>query len=201
MEKITNEEVLRRMGTGRGIVRQFKTRKLHLIRHNTSQLQLMEGNIEGRRSCGRSRTTWITDLANSTGAKYYQLKRAAEDGKGWHDEVVNLAQKTTPPPTWRVHEVEVDEIVDAEFLELEYDGAEITPEYLRVRLLLHLVDERLLRVQAEALARLRAAGSPRPLLGARLTNGRHEQRFDSDARVVHLSGNDGREMNRVLLKK
>ena len=38
-EKITNEEVLRRMGTGREIVRKFKTRKLqylgHLIRHNT----------------------------------------------------------------------------------------------------------------------------------------------------------------------
>ena len=57
-EKITNEEVglLRRMGTGREIVRQFKTRKLqylgHLIRHNTSQIQLIEGNIEDRRSRG-----------------------------------------------------------------------------------------------------------------------------------------------------
>ena len=44
-EKITNEEVLRRMGTGREIVRQFKTRKLqylgNLIRHNTSQIQLI----------------------------------------------------------------------------------------------------------------------------------------------------------------
>ena len=58
-EKITNEEVLRRMGTGREIVRQFKTRKLqylgHLIRHNTSQIQLIEGKIEGRRSRGRPR--------------------------------------------------------------------------------------------------------------------------------------------------
>ena len=36
-EKFTNEEVLRRMGTGREIVRQFKTRNLqylgHIIRH------------------------------------------------------------------------------------------------------------------------------------------------------------------------
>ena len=41
-EKITNEEVLRRMGTGREIVRQLKMRELqyigHLIGHNTSQL-------------------------------------------------------------------------------------------------------------------------------------------------------------------
>ena len=46
-ENITNKEVLRRMGTSREIVRQFKTRKLqylgHLIRHNASQLQLKLG--------------------------------------------------------------------------------------------------------------------------------------------------------------
>ena len=56
-EKITNEEVLRRMGTATEIVRQFTTSKLqylgHLIRHNTSQVQLIEGKIEGRRSRGR----------------------------------------------------------------------------------------------------------------------------------------------------
>ena len=84
-EKVTNEEVMRRIGTGREIMRQFKTRKLqylgHLIRHNISQLQLIEGKIEGRRSRGRPRTTWITDLTNSTGAKYYQQKKAAEDRK------------------------------------------------------------------------------------------------------------------------
>ena len=33
-EKITNEEVLRRMGTGREIVIQFKTRKLQYLGHN-----------------------------------------------------------------------------------------------------------------------------------------------------------------------
>ena len=51
-EKITNEAVLRRMGTGREIVRQFKTMKLQYLGHhiwsNSSQLQLIEGNIEGR---------------------------------------------------------------------------------------------------------------------------------------------------------
>ena len=65
-EQITNEEVLRRMGTGREIVRQFKTRTLqylgHLIRHNSSQLQLIEGQIEGRRAPGRPRNTLTTDI-------------------------------------------------------------------------------------------------------------------------------------------
>ena len=94
-EKITNEEVLRRMGTDREIVRQFKTRKLqylgHLIRHNSSQLQLielLEGKIEGRRSRGRPRNTWTTDITTTKGLKYYQQKRAAEDRKRWHGLVV-----------------------------------------------------------------------------------------------------------------
>ena len=90
---------MRRMGTGREIVRQFKTRKLqflgHLIRHNTSQIQLIEGKIEGRRSRGRPRNTWTTDITTTNGMKYYQLKRAAEDRKRWHGLVVNLAQETT----------------------------------------------------------------------------------------------------------
>ena len=100
-EKITNEEVLRRMGTGREIVRQFKTRKLqylgHLMRHNTSQIQLIEGKVEGRRSRGRPRNVWTTDITTTKGMKYYQQKRAAEDRKIWRGLVVNLAQETTLP--------------------------------------------------------------------------------------------------------
>ena len=98
-EKITNERVLRRMGTGREIVRKFTTRKLqylgHLIRHNTSQMQLIEGNIEGRRSRGRHRNTWTTDITSTNGIKYYQVKIGAEDRKRWHGLVVNLTQETT----------------------------------------------------------------------------------------------------------
>ena len=99
-EKITNEEVLRRMGTGIEIVRQFKTRKLqylgHLIRHNISQIQLIAGKIEGRRSRGRPKNTRTTDITTTNGMKYYyQLNRAAEDRKRWHGLVVNLAQETT----------------------------------------------------------------------------------------------------------
>ena len=98
-EKITNEEVLRRMGTGREIVRQFKTRKLkylgHLIRHNTSQIQLLEGKIEGRRSRGRARNTWTTDITTTNGMKYYQLKRTAEDRRRWHG-LVALMSNVSP---------------------------------------------------------------------------------------------------------
>ena len=41
----------------------------------------MEGKIEGRRSRGRPRNTWTTDITNTNGTKYYQPKRAAEDKK------------------------------------------------------------------------------------------------------------------------
>ena len=64
-------------------------------RHNTSQLQLIEGKIRGRRSRGRPRNTWTTDITTTKGMKYYQLKRAAEDRKRWHGLVVNLTQETT----------------------------------------------------------------------------------------------------------
>ena len=56
------------------------------------KLHLIEEKIEGRISRGRPRTTWITDLANSTGSKYYQRKREAEYRNRWHGLVVNLAQ-------------------------------------------------------------------------------------------------------------
>ena len=61
-------------GTGREIVRQFTTRKLQnpgqLIRYNASPLQLIEGNIEGRRFRGRPRNTWTTDISNTTGRTF-----------------------------------------------------------------------------------------------------------------------------------
>ena len=63
--------------------------------NNSSQLQLIEGNIEGRRSRGRPRNTWTTDITTTKGMKYYQLKRAAEDRKRWHGLVVNLVQEKT----------------------------------------------------------------------------------------------------------
>jgi hypothetical protein len=52
----------------------------------------------------------------------------------------------------RVHELEADEVVDAERLEEEHDRAEVCPLDLRHRVLLELVRERPLRVQAEGLA-------------------------------------------------
>ena len=92
-ENITNEEVLRRMGTGREVVRQFKTRKLRylgdLIRH------IHMTTTTNRRKDRRQKISWPTKnyLDNGPEAKYYELKRAAEDRKRWHGLVVNFALK------------------------------------------------------------------------------------------------------------
>ena len=99
-EQITNEEVLRRMGTCRKKCSTIQDEEVTLSRisyisHFTPQLQLIEGNIEGIISRGRPRTNWIADLTNSNGAKYYQLKRAAEYRKIYHGLVVNIAQEAT----------------------------------------------------------------------------------------------------------
>mmetsp|Transcript_48960 Transcript_48960/g.116583 ORF Transcript_48960/g.116583 Transcript_48960/m.116583 type:complete len:518 (+) Transcript_48960:640-2193(+) len=86
----------------------------------------------------------------------------------------------------RVHEVEVHQIVDAQLLEREHNAPQVAPQHLRVCLLLELLMERLLGVEAEALARPRAPCPPCPLVRARLGDGRDEERLDADARVVHL---------------
>ena len=48
--------------------------------------------------------------------------------------------------TRRVHEVEVDEVVDAEFLKLQNNGREVGSENFRVCVLLHLALKALLCV-------------------------------------------------------
>ena len=64
------------------------------------------------------------------------------------------------------------EVIDAHLLELQHDGAQIGAQDLGVRLLLEALPEGGLRVEAEALARLRASGAHRPLVRAGLPSHR-----------------------------
>ena len=106
--------------------------------------------------------------------------------------------------TGRVHEVELHEVINAELFGLRYDGAEITAEVLGISLLLYLRLVRFLRIQAEAPAGTRAPGASGALLRARLSDRRHQQRLDVDARVVHLlhleTRNDS-SVQRTLISK
>lgn len=69
----------------------------------------------------------------------------------------------------------MNEIVNSEFLQLQNDGAEVGTKDLWIRIVLHLLLVRLLCVQSKALAGARTTGSTRPLLGARLADGSHQQ--------------------------
>ena len=60
------------------------------------------------------------------------------------------------------------QVVDAQLFELQHDGAQVGAQDLGVGLLLQVLLEGVLRVQPEALARLRAPGAPGPLVRARL---------------------------------
>ena len=85
-----------------------------------------------------------------------------------------------------VHEVEVDQVVDAQLLQLQHHSAEVGAEDLGVGVVLHFRLVCLLRVQTEALTGTSSPGAACSLLGAGLGDGGHEQRLHSDAGVVHL---------------
>ena len=84
-EKITNEEVLRRVGEERTmlatIVRRKKNWIGHVMRGDGLMKEVMEGKMEGKRGPGRRRIGTIDDLLWKE--RYGDLKRRAEDRRGW----------------------------------------------------------------------------------------------------------------------
>ena len=49
-----------------------------------SDLQILEGYVEGKRKVGRPRRTWMKDVIEWTGlGDYGKIKRAAEERKSW----------------------------------------------------------------------------------------------------------------------
>merc|ERR1719384_2738340 len=75
--------------------------------------------------------------------------------------------------SWRVHEVEVNQIVDAELFELNDDSAQVRPQYLRVGVILHLVLVSLLCVEPETFPRPGSPSSASSLLGGGLADWGH----------------------------
>ena len=63
---------------------------------------------------------------------------------------------------------EAYKVVNAKLLQLQHDGAQVGAQDLRIGLLLQVPAEGRLCVQPEALPRLRAPGTPCPLVRARL---------------------------------
>lgn len=85
-DRVTNEEVLRRMKKNREILTTIKARKLQYLGHimrNESRYALLQnilqGKIFGRRGPGRRRTSWLKNLRTWFQKSSLQLFRDAVD--------------------------------------------------------------------------------------------------------------------------
>lgn len=84
-DKITNDEVLRRVGENRILIREIRKRKGnwmgHIMRSNCLLLEMMEGVVEGDKKRGRKRMKMI-DLIKEKNS-YVNLKKRAEEREEW----------------------------------------------------------------------------------------------------------------------
>ena len=93
-DRVSNQEVLRRMRTKRSLITSVKKRKLdyfgHLIRNDGLQRELLEGKIDGRRGRGRPRLSWMGNIKEWTSTRYGQCVRRAQERSRWRSMVANL---------------------------------------------------------------------------------------------------------------
>ena len=85
LDRVTNEEVLRRVNEDRQILNSISQRKHrwigHVLRHDGLLHEIIEGRMKVKPTRGRRRIQMLHDLANDGG--FVALKRAAEDREGW----------------------------------------------------------------------------------------------------------------------
>lgn len=83
VDRITNVEVLQRLGKNTEILNTIKKRKLeylgHIMRHERYRIMqlIMQGKIQGKRSIGRRKTSWLRNLREWYGKTTAELFRAA----------------------------------------------------------------------------------------------------------------------------
>ena len=94
--RISNEEVLRRMGCERQLLLTIKTRKTaylgHILRHQKYELPqlIIKGKIEGKRGIGRKRLSWMRNIRQWTGLNYEQIIRVAQNRVEFANVIANL---------------------------------------------------------------------------------------------------------------
>jgi len=100
-DKKTNREVLNQLDLkGTSIVKTIKKRKLayygHIRRHDTLQRKILEGKIEGKRTKGRRRKSWIENIEETTGMKINMCCTVARDRERWRSMASNLLKEKEP---------------------------------------------------------------------------------------------------------
>ena len=85
LDKVTNEEALRRVNKDRQILNSIWQKKHrwigHVLRHDGLLHEIIEGRTKGKPTRGRRRIQMLHDLADDDG--FVALKWAAEDREGW----------------------------------------------------------------------------------------------------------------------
>ena len=96
-EKVTNEEVLRRVNKERELFHVVKKRKTaylgHIMRNEKYRfLQLMiKGKIEGKRGIGRKKMSWLRNIRQWTGLRDIQtLIHTAQDREAIDHVIANI---------------------------------------------------------------------------------------------------------------
>ena len=84
-DKITNEEVLLRVGDTRKLRETIRMRNKrwmgHVLRHEGLMKDMLEGRMERKRPRGRKRIMMMDDIKD--GRSYYRTKRHTEDKELW----------------------------------------------------------------------------------------------------------------------
>ena len=99
-DRVTNEEVLSRVGEKRWLLKKVKQRKVayfgHLIRARGYQRLLLEGKVEGVRRRGAPRNMWTRDIIKWTKLNYVECVRCADDRRKWRAMIANLGNEMAP---------------------------------------------------------------------------------------------------------
>ena len=81
-DRVTNKEVLSRLGIERGLLSQIRTHKMsyfsHIVRHDSLQKTVLKGRIDGRRGRGRPRRQWYKNIKEWTGNQLYTNIKLAQ---------------------------------------------------------------------------------------------------------------------------
>ena len=82
-DKVTNESVLKKLGTKRQLLNNIQKRKTkyfgHVKRKGNILTTALEGKMEGKRPRGRPRNMWITDIKEWTRQSAYACTTKAAD--------------------------------------------------------------------------------------------------------------------------
>ncbi|KDR09341.1 hypothetical protein L798_15108, partial [Zootermopsis nevadensis] len=87
-DRVTNEEVLRRVNEQRNILQAITRRKAnnwlgHIMRRNGLLSDIIEGQVEGKRGLGRRLIQLTDDLKQGKKMTFQELKREAENRDNW----------------------------------------------------------------------------------------------------------------------